>query len=151
MAHARAELVDRPIDPAALLAEVASPSRGAICSFVGTVRDQHNGRVVTGLQYDCYQAMAERELALIVAEAGDRFGDPAIAVEHRIGTLAVGEVAVAIAAAHARRANAIGAMQYVIEELKKRLPIWKLEQYADGSRDWVRGSEAVSETASAVV
>jgi molybdopterin synthase catalytic subunit len=149
MTHARAALVDRPIDAAALLAEVASPARGAICSFVGTVREQHNGRAVTGLQYDCYRAMAERELALIVAEARDRFGDPAIAVEHRLGTVTVGDVAVAIAAAHARRANAIGAMQYVIEELKKRLPIWKLEHYADGTREWVKGSEAMRDAAGA--
>lgn len=149
MAHARADLVDRPIDPAALLAEVASPSRGAICSFVGTVRDQHDGRAVSGLQYDCYQAMAERELGLIVAEARAAFGEPAVAVEHRVGTLAVGDVAVAIATAHPRRANAIGAMQYVIEELKKRLPIWKLEHYADGTRQWVGGSDAMSEAAGA--
>ena len=149
MAPARADLVDRPIDPAALLAAVASPARGAICSFVGTVRDQHDGRAVAGLQYDCYQAMAERELGLIVGEARDRFGEPAVAVEHRLGTLAVGDVAVAIATAHARRANAIGAMQYVIEQLKKRLPIWKLEHYADGTREWVGGSDAMSEAAGA--
>jgi molybdopterin synthase catalytic subunit len=92
---------------------------------------------VTGLQYDCYEAMAERELGEIVAEAQRRFGGPAIVAEHRVGTLAVGEISVAIAAAHERRASAIGAMQYVIEELKKRLPIWKLEHYADGTREWV--------------
>ncbi|CAN5241233.1 molybdenum cofactor biosynthesis protein MoaE [soil metagenome] len=149
MADARAVLVDRPVDAAALVAEVASPSRGAICSFVGTVREEHDGRAVTGLQYDCYEAMAVRELETIVAEAGDLFGGPAIAVEHRVGSLAVGETAVAIAAAHARRANAIGAMQYVIEELKKRLPIWKLELYADGTRAWVKGSEAAGQGAGA--
>jgi molybdopterin synthase catalytic subunit len=149
MAYARAEIVDRPIDAAALLAEVASGSHGAISSFVGTVRDQHGGRAVTGLQYDCYDAMAVRELALIVAEAGERFGAPAIAVEHRVGTLSVGEVAVAIAASHARRASAIGAMQYVIEEIKRRLPIWKLELYADGAREWVKGSDAAGQAAEA--
>ncbi len=149
MAHARAALVDRLIDPAALIAEVSDRSRGAICSFVGTVREEHEGKAVTGLQYDCYEAMAMRELESIVAEAGDRFGSPAIAVEHRVGTLAVGETAVAIAAAHARRANAIGAMQYVIEELKKRLPIWKLEQYADGTREWVKGLDAPGQRAGA--
>ena len=149
MAHTRAALVDWPIDAATLLAEVSDPARGAICSFVGTVREQHNGRAVTGLQYDCYRAMAERELMLIVTEVRDRFGDPAVAVEHRLGTLAVGDVAVAIAAAHARRANAIGAMHYVIEELKKRLPIWKLEHYADGTREWVKGSEVMSDPAGA--
>lgn len=149
MAHARAALVDRSIDPAALIAEVSDRSRGAICTFVGTVRDQHAGRAVTGLQYDCYESMAARELESIVAEAGERFGDPAIAVEHRVGTLVVGEIAVAIAAAHARRGSAIGAMQYVIEEIKKRLPIWKLEHYADGTRAWVRGSDAADHAAAA--
>lgn len=149
MAHARAALVDRPVDPAGLIAEVSDRSRGATCAFVGTVREENDGRAVTGLQYDCYEAMAASELESIVAEAAELFSAPAIAVEHRVGSLAVGEVAVAIAAAHSRRANAIGAMQYVIEELKKRLPIWKLELYADGTRAWVKGSEAAGQGAGA--
>jgi molybdopterin synthase catalytic subunit len=137
MAYARVAIRSEPIDPQALMTDVADASRGAICTFIGTVRATHGGRAVTGLQYDCYEAMAERELEEIVAEAQRRFGGPAIVAEHRVGTLGVGEISVAIAAAHERRANAIGAMQHVIEELKKRLPIWKLEHYADGTREWV--------------
>jgi molybdopterin synthase catalytic subunit len=144
MAHARAELVDRPIDAAALVAEVTDSARGAVCSFVGAVRGTHDGRAVTGLQYSCYEPMALLELRQIVTEAQKRFDDPAIAVEHRVGTLAVGEVSVAISAAHERRAQAIAAMHYVIEELKQRLPVWKLEQYADGTRDWVNAAHAAA-------
>jgi molybdopterin synthase catalytic subunit len=137
MAHTRAAISSEPIHPEGLLAEVADPSRGAICSFIGTVRDTHGGRAVTGLHYDCYEAMAARELREILAEAQREFGSPALVAEHRTGTLAVGEISVAIVVAHERRASAIGAMQYVIEELKTRLPIWKLEHYADGTREWV--------------
>lgn len=137
MAETRAELVKRPIDPAALAVAVANGSRGAVCSFVGTVRNRDRGRAVTRLDYECYEPMAQRELETIVGEAQTRFGDPAIVVEHRLGRLVVGDVAVAVVAAHERRASAIGAMQYVLEELKQRLPIWKLEHFEDGTREWV--------------
>jgi molybdopterin synthase catalytic subunit len=149
MPHLRAELVSRPIDPAALIAEVYAAGRGATCSFVGTVRDRHAGRSVTGLEYTAYDAMARVELAAIAEEAAARFEGAAVVVEHRLGSLAVGEVSVAIAAAHERRGNAIGAMTYVIEELKQRLPVWKREHYADGAREWVNaasGSSRVSST-----
>lgn len=136
----------RTIDPSALTAEVADPSRGAICTFVGIVRDSHEGQPVVALEYAAYEGMATRELEAIVAEARERFGAPAIVAEHRLGTLAVGETSVAIAAAHARRANAIGAMHYVIEELKKRLPVWKLEHYTDGTRSWVNAAHATGPT-----
>ncbi len=137
MAYARAAIVPQPIEPAALSAEVSGPSRGAICSFVGTVRDRHQGRQVTGLDYECYEPMAAIELREIVTEAQQRFADPTSVAEHRTGSLAVGDIAVAVFVAHERRASAIGAMEYVIEELKRRLPVWKLEHYADGERSWV--------------
>ena len=96
---------------------------------------------MTGIAYTAYAPMAERELARIVAEAADQFGTaegaPRIIVEHRVGTLAVGEPSVAVAVGHARRAPAMAAMRYVVEELKHRVPIWKREHYADGTREWV--------------
>jgi molybdopterin synthase catalytic subunit len=130
-------LVRRPIDVAALAASVSSPSHGATALFVGTVRDVNDGRAVSGMDYTAYEAMAERELAAIGDEAAARFGVPALLVEHRLGTLVLGDVSVGIAAAHAHRAPALDAVRYVIEELKLRVPVWKQEHYLDGTREWV--------------
>jgi len=133
----RSALVDRPIDAATLVAEVSATDCGAISLFLGTVRDTNDGREVEGIDYTAYAAMAEAELARIVAEAREQFGVTALVVEHRIGTLSLGDVSVGIAAAHAHRAAALDSVRYVIEEIKKRVPIWKLEHYADKTRSWV--------------
>lgn len=133
----RAALVTRPIDPAALLAEVSRVANGAATLFVGTVRDLADGRPVTGLDYRAYEAMAREELERIAADAAARFGTPDLVVEHRHGPLELGEVAVAIAAAHPHRAPTFDAARYVIEQIKLRVPIWKRERYADGTREWV--------------
>ncbi len=141
MAGGRTAIVERPLEPAALLAEVADAGHGATALFVGTVREVNDGRPVTGIDYTAYEAMAARELAAIVGEAAERFGTaegpPRIAAEHRLGTLGIGEASVAVAAAHARRAPAMDAVRYVVEELKRRVPIWKREHYADGTREWL--------------
>ena len=94
-------------------------------------------RAVTGIEYAAYRVMAEAELRRIAREAATRFGTDALVVEHRIGVLELGDVSVAIAVSHAHRANALDATRFVIEEIKKRAPIWKREQYADGTREWV--------------
>lgn len=133
----RSAIVSRPLDTAALLREVGGDSLGATALFVGTVRDLHEGRVVTGMDYEAYAAMAERELGTIVSEAVAQFGTEQIVCEHRTGALAVGDASVAIAVAHAHRAPAFDACRFVIEELKRRVPIWKREHYADGTREWV--------------
>ena len=133
----RTAIVDAPIDVPALIAEVATPAAGATTLFLGTVREFNDGRPVTGIDYTAYRRMAERELAAIADEAAARFDTAALAIEHRLGTLEVGDVSVAIAVAHARRGPAIDAMRHVIEELKRRVPIWKREHYADGTREWV--------------
>ena len=133
----RSAIVQRPLDPTALLAEVADIGAGASTLFVGTVRRVNQGRDVTGIDYTAYGPMAERELAAIVTEASEKYGISRIVVEHRIGTLMLGEASIVIAASHARRAQAMDAQRFVIEEVKKRVPIWKREHYADGSREWV--------------
>ena len=133
----RSAIIERTIDPAALVAEVASVTNGATLLFVGTVRDTNDGRDVSGMDYTAYRGMAERELADIVREASSRFETADIVVEHRLGTLGLGEASVAIAVAHAHRGKAYDANRYIIEELKKRVPIWKLEHYEDGTREWV--------------
>lgn len=133
----RASLVDRRIDAASLIGEVSGEDRGAVSVFIGTVRDTSDGRPVHGIDYASYVEMAEDELTRIVSEAQDRFGVAAIVVEHRIGKLALGEASVGIAAAHAHRGPALDSVRFVIEEIKKRVPIWKLEHYTDGTRTWV--------------
>jgi molybdopterin synthase catalytic subunit len=133
----RTAIVHTALDPSALLAEVASHANGASLLFVGTVRDVSEGRAVTGIEYTTYVAMATRELEAIVAEAASRFGTSDVVVEHRVGRLALGEASVVIAVAHPHRAEAYDASRFIIEELKRRVPIWKREEYIDGTREWV--------------
>lgn len=133
----RTAIVDEEIDIATLIDEVQRDSNGAIVLFVGMVRDNNHGRPVMGIDYACYGAMATRELASICAEAAERFATVDIVAEHRIGHLSVGDTSVAIVVGHARRATAYEASRYVIEQIKRRLPIWKREEYIDGTREWV--------------
>lgn len=133
----RTAVVTGAIDPAALLGEVSSTRNGAALLFLGTVRDMNDGQAVTALDYSAYGSMAERELAAIAREAADRWGTEDIVVEHRTGTLGLGDISVAIVVAHPHRGPAYEASRYIIEELKKRLPIWKREHYASGAREWV--------------
>lgn len=133
----RASLVDREIDPGSLIAEVRNPRYGAVATFIGTVRDVNEGRAVSRIDYSAYVAMAQSEMDQIAGEAENQFGVGAIVVEHRLGSLQLGDVSVAIAAAHEHRGPALDATRFVIEQIKTRVPIWKLEHYADGAREWV--------------
>jgi molybdopterin synthase catalytic subunit len=130
------------------MTEVAGDDRGAISIFLGTVRNSNEGRAVDGIDYSAYDAMANAEMNRIVAEAVDRFPGVEVALEHRTGTLKVGDVSVAIACAHAHRSPALEANRYVIEELKKRVPIWKREHYLDGTSEWVDPSGRPAEVSS---
>lgn len=132
-----ARLTTRPIDTGALIRAVEGPDHGAVSIFLGTVRNSNDGRDVDGIDYSAYDAMADAEMNRIVAEAADRFPGIAVALEHRIGTLRIGDVSVAIACAHAHRGPALDATRYVIEELKRRVPVWKREHYLDGTSEWV--------------
>ena len=138
----RSAVVTAPIDSAALLREVGDVRNGAAVLFVGTVRDTNDGAAVTGLDYTAYTAMAESELAAIVAEAAGRWSTGDIVVEHRLGELTLGDVSVAIAVAHPHRGEAYDASRYIIEQLKQRLPIWKRERYVDGRAEWVNNAGA---------
>jgi molybdopterin synthase catalytic subunit len=132
-----ATIVREPIDALDVLRRVASPANGAVILFLGAVRQVNDGRNVTGIDYAAYEEMARGELTAIVAEASSRFGTDSVAVEHRLGTLAVEEISVAIAVGHPHRDAAYALSRWVIEELKHRVPIWKREHYADGTREWV--------------
>ena len=139
-------LSDSPLDLGALIAEVAAAEYGGIASFVGTVRDHHQGRAVQALEYTSYAPMAEAECARIVAETERRW-PVRVALRHRVGRLGIGDVAVAIAVAGAHRDEAFAACRHVIEEVKRRVPIWKRERYADGAVGWV-GAPGAAEAAS---
>lgn len=130
-------IVEQPIDVPAVLERVSRSANGATVLFLGMVRDVNEGRDVTGIEYTAYRAMAQRELATIVEEAATLAGSDDIAVEHRLGQLAVGDCSVAVAVGHPHRGRAFEAARYVIEELKQRVPIWKREHYIDGTREWV--------------
>jgi molybdopterin synthase catalytic subunit len=129
-------LTDSPIDFGSLHAAVQAPDRGGVAAFVGLVRDHHQGRAVLRLDYSAYGPMAEAECARIVAEAEARWR-VAVALRHRIGSLAIGEAAVAVVVAAAHREEAFAACRHVIEEVKRRVPVWKREYYADGAVAWV--------------
>jgi molybdopterin synthase catalytic subunit len=129
-------VTDQPIDLAPLLAAVQAPDRGGVATVLGLVRNHHGGRAVLRLDYSAYGPMAEAECGRIVAEAEARWR-VAVALRHRVGSLAIGDTAVAVVAASAHRDEAFTACRYVIEEVKRRVPVWKREFYADGTVAWV--------------
>ena len=135
----RAQITDVPIEPSALLDLVGDDQDGAVLLFLGVVRDHNDGRPVRGLRYEAYVEMATEVLRTIADEASALLGTGRLAVVHRVGVLEVGEVSVGIAVSSPHRAEGFEASRYVIEEIKKRLPIWKEEEYADGDRGWVAG------------
>jgi molybdopterin synthase catalytic subunit len=130
------------LDLTKLVARVEAPERGAVASFLGLVRDHHGGRKVLRLEYSTYAPMAEAECARIVAEAETRW-PVHIALEHRVGALEIGDAAVAVAAGGSHRDEAFAACRFVIEEVKRRVPIWKKEFYADGTVEWVGAGAAL--------
>jgi molybdopterin synthase catalytic subunit len=130
-----------PIDPATLVARVESPAYGGVASFLGLVRNHHGGRAVRRLEYSAYGAMAEAECARIVAEAESRW-PVRVALAHRVGALEIGDIAVAVATAGAHRDEAFAACRFMIEEVKRRVPIWKKEFYQDGAVAWVDPTRA---------
>jgi molybdopterin synthase catalytic subunit len=129
-------LTDRPIEPAALLAAVRRDGDGGLAVFVGVVRDHNEGRRVIRLEYSAYIPMAEKEMDRISQEIAAAHPGVIVALRHRVGSLAVGDVAVAVAAAAPHREQAFAACRAGIEAIKARVPIWKKEFGPDGSA-WV--------------
>jgi molybdopterin synthase catalytic subunit len=136
-----AEVVDEPIAAARVLERVGGDRDGAAILFLGIVRDHNDGRPVRGVHYEAYQEMAEEVLGEIAGEAHALLGGGSVAVVHRVGELGIGEVSVAIAVSSPHRAEAYAASRHVIEEIKKRLPVWKQERYAEGDARWLPGTE----------
>ncbi len=130
-------LTREPVDHAALTELVRRPGCGAVVTFLGTVRDLTGDRVTAALDYEAYPAMAERKLAEIEADTCARWPVGAIALVHRLGHLDVGEVSVAVAVSCPHRAEAFAACRHAIDRLKELVPIWKKENWADGTTEWV--------------
>ncbi len=130
------ELSDTPLDVAALADSLAADAAGALVSFEGRVRDTNEGKRVIGLEYEAYPALSLAEGNAIVREALEEGVIRARCV-HRVGSLRVGDIAVWIGVAAGHRDRAFHACRYIIDEVKRRVPIWKKESYADGSAEWV--------------
>jgi len=132
-------LSDRPISASELLGE-AAPGTGAVVTFEGRVRNSNRGRSVARLHYDSYTEMAEQVLDDIRQRTLESFPVSSVGLSHRIGTVEVGETAVAVTVTAAHRAAAFDAARFAIEAVKAELPVWKQEEYEDGSREWLEGS-----------
>jgi molybdopterin synthase catalytic subunit len=143
-----AAIVTAPIDVGNLVAKAQAAGVGALSVFLGTVRDLNDGRPVTGMDYEAYESMAASELAAVAREVCEATPGLRVTIEHRIGPLSVGEVSVAIVAAHAHRGPALDGARAIIESLKQRVPIWKREHYVDGERAWVDPTRATGPLAS---
>jgi len=125
------------IDERQLTAGVRLASCGAVVLFLGTVRDVTGDDVTVALDYEGYPGMAEKVLGEIEADVRSRWPIGAIAIEHRLGRLEVGEISVAIAVSCPHRAEAFEACRYAMDQVKRLAPIWKKENWADGRTAWV--------------
>lgn len=140
MPSTRVRVSTEPIDHAELVELVASPAAGATVLFLGTVRSHSEGREgITHLVYEVYREEVERVIRSIVDEACARWPLEGVAVDHLTGTVTLGEASVGIAVSSAHRADAFAAASYVIDELKRRAPIWKKEHWVGGA-EWSKGS-----------
>ena len=136
-----AALTHRGIDVAHLPAEASRPDCGAINVFLGTTRDHHDGRSVLRLAYEAYEPMAQIALEKLEADATEKFEIESCLVVHRLGDVPIGEASVAVIVASAHRAAAFDASRWVMDELKRTVPIWKKEFFSEGDDSWVSGQK----------
>ena len=131
------EITEAPIDFAALTERVRSNQAGAVCLFLGTVRELTGDRRTAALDYEAYPEMALKTLTDLEAEARRRWPITEAALVHRVGHLDLGEVSVAVAVSCPHRHQAFDACRWLIDTLKEVVPIWKKETWADGTEEWV--------------
>ncbi len=127
------EITAEPLQVDELVARVGTPGDGAVVTFVGIVRDNQDGRGVTALEYEAYAEMAEAEMRALSLVVAAEYGLHGIAIRHRVGKLAIGEISVVIAVAAAHREAAFAACAAALDRLKTQVPVWKKEYYADGA------------------
>jgi molybdopterin synthase catalytic subunit len=125
------------LDPEQYRAALTDPTAGGYASFEGWVRNHNEGLAVTRLEYEAFEALAHQEGERIVMEATQRFGIVKAACVHRVGSLAIGDLAVWVGVSSRQRAEAFAACRYIIDEVKHRVPIWKKEHYVNGDSGWV--------------
>jgi len=130
-------ITDKTIDENVLRTAVHDERAGAVTTFDGRVRNHNEGKAVTRLAYEAYEALAVNEGNKIIQEALQKFDILHVSAAHRVGDLVIGDVAVFVAVSAAHRDDAFKACRFVIDEIKTRLPIWKKETYADGGTVWV--------------
>jgi molybdopterin synthase catalytic subunit len=130
-------LTHNTIDHHALTEGIRRDNCGAVVVFLGTVRDLTGDRVTVALDYEAYPEMAEKKLVEIEADTRQRWPVGDMVLEHRLGRLAVGEISVAVAVSCPHRTDAFDACRHAIDRLKELVPIWKKENWADGSTEWV--------------
>ena len=133
----RFALAGAAFDIAALRAELAAAHAGAFASFEGWVRDHNAGQPVLGLRYEAHVKLAQAEGEAILSEALQRFAIVDARCVHRIGALAIGDMAVWVGASAAHRDAAFDACRWIIDTVKERVPIWKHERYAHGDAQWL--------------
>ena len=131
------ELSDQPIDAGALRSSLCNPEAGALVTFEGWVRNHHEGRAVTSLEYEAHAELAVKEAEAILQEAQNKFKVQQMMCIHRVGHLEIGALAVWIGVTGDHRDEAFQACRYVIDELKGRVPIWKKEHYREGDSSWI--------------
>ena len=136
------QLTNNPIDFAALTEAVRSSAAGAVVLFLGTVREMTDGRQTIALDYEAFPRMAEAKLEELLVEARNKWPIVKAGIAHRLGRLELGDVSVAVAVSTPHRDQAFEAGRHLIDRLKEVVPIWKKENWADGSTEWVHpGSE----------
>ena len=135
------ELIQHPIDTAAVLNSVASNNAGAVVLFLGTTRELTGERRTLSLDYECYPEMAVKKLEELEAEARCRWPLLHCTVVHRLGHLELGEASIAVAVSSPHRQDAFEAGKWLIDTIKEVVPIWKQENWADGTSDWVHPGE----------
>lgn len=133
----RFALADTSIDTATLRAQLLDDRVGGYASFEGWVRNHNEGRDVLGLRYEAYDSLAHAEGERVLAEAMERFDILDAKCVHRVGDLAIGELAVWVGVSAAHRDAAFAACRFIIDEVKARVPIWKHERYAEGDAGWL--------------
>ncbi|MEI6240934.1 MAG: molybdenum cofactor biosynthesis protein MoaE [Planctomycetia bacterium] len=137
MTAVRCGLVHDPIDTAAVLADVGRAGAGANVLFLGTTRGLTGDVVTRGLEYEAHEPLAEARMRGLAEEAVKTFGLTACAVVHRLGSVPVGEASVAVATSAPHRREAFAGAEWLMERIKRAVPIWKCEEAEDGSRTWV--------------
>jgi molybdopterin synthase catalytic subunit len=131
------EVTEKPLDHGAITDRVRSNQAGAVCSFLGTVREMTGERRTSALEYEAYPEMAHKKMAELEAEARQRWPVIELALVHRVGHLELGEISVVVAVSCPHRDQAFAACRWLIDTLKEVVPIWKKEVWADGTEEWV--------------